>query len=354
LDEDRSDSRRRARAARGIGHWRFSDARPPPTVAAAWLASPPPAGGAAPGRTIGTWTAAGERRGSRPSAPESAMSASRLALALLLCTACSAQAAAPPVLEVAWTATGLANPESVAPSADGSTLYVSNVAGEADARDGVGFIARLSAEGELLEREWISGLNAPKGLLRRDATLFVSDIDTLVEIDLAQGEVIARHAVPGAKFLNDVALAPDGRVLVSDSAGAKIYAWNGSVAEEWLAHEELRSVNGLLPEAGRLVVSTMQGKLLAVDWKTRAVEVLATGLGNGDGVTRLADGSYLVSEWPGQLFHVSWPDAGAEAKVATLLDGREKKIFLNDFLQHDGLLLVPNWEPSTLTAYRLR
>ena len=281
------------------------------------------------------------------------MTARPLALTALLFATAAAHAA-PPALEVAWTASGLANPETVAVSQDGATLYVSNVAGEADARDGIGFIARLSSQGELLEREWIAGLNAPKGLLRREQTLFVSDIDTLVEIDLAQGKMIARHEMPGATFLNDVALAPDGRVLVSDSAGARIYAWNGSAAEEWLAHEELRSVNGLLPEAGRLVVSTMQGKLLAVDWQTRAVTVLATGLGNGDGVTRLDDGSYLVSEWPGQLFHVTWPSPGADAKVDTLLDGREKKIFLNDFLQHDGLLLVPNWEPSTLTAYRLR
>lgn len=260
--------------------------------------------------------------------------------------------AAPPPLEVAWTAHGLANPESVAVSVDGATLYVSNVAGEGAARDGVGFIARLSARGEVLEREWVTGLHAPKGLLLRDGTLFVSDIDALVEIDVARGAVVARHAIDGAKFLNDVALARDGRVLVSDSAGARIYAWDGKAATPWLEHDELRSVNGLLPEAARLVVSTMQGKLLAVDWETRAVTVLATGLGNGDGIARLDDGSYLVSEWPGRLFQVH--GEGEAARIETLLDGREAKVFLNDFLRHGDLLLAPNWEPSTLTAYRLR
>ena len=53
----------------------------------------------------------------------------------------------PPRLDVVWTLDGFANPESVLPSADGRFLYVSNVAGEGDARDGNGFIARISPDG---------------------------------------------------------------------------------------------------------------------------------------------------------------------------------------------------------------
>lgn len=268
--------------------------------------------------------------------------------------AVTAAAAAPPTLEQAWIAEGLANPESIVASADGSQYYVSNVAGEGDAIDGQGFIARLSSSGELLEREWVAGLNAPKGLLLHAGQLFVSDVTDLVVIDVDTGKVVARHAAPGAKFLNDVARAPDGAILVSDSGTARIFAWDGKALVEWLADESLRAVNGLLPEGDRLVVTTMAGKLLAVDWKSRAVTPLADGLGNADGVARLEDGSYLVGEWPGRLFHVA-PGAGAEsARTATLLDSREQKHYLNDFLRVGELLLVPNWEPSTLTAYRIR
>jgi hypothetical protein len=274
-----------------------------------------------------------------------------LPLSLSLSLAAAAHAA-PPRLEPAWRTEGLANPESIAADPSGG-FFVSNVAGEADARDGIGFVSRLAADGALLQREWVAGLDAPKGLLLRDGKLFVSDIDRLVVIDVATGEVEARHAVPGARFLNDVAAGRDGAVLVSDSGGARIHALVGGAVVEWLAHDALRSVNGLLPEPDRLVVSTMQGRLLAVDWDSKAVTVLAEGLGNADGVVRLDDGSYLVGEWPGRLFHVV-PAAGAAASVATLLDSREQKHYLNDFLRQGELLLVPNWEPSTVTAYRLR
>ena len=254
----------------------------------------------------------------------------------------------PPRLDVVWTLDGFANPESVLPSADGRFLYVSNVAGEGDARDGNGFIARISPDGRMLEREWARGLDGPKGLGLHDGTLFVADITRLVALDAATGTERARFDAPGAKFLNDVAVLDDGTVLVSDSGTARIFALRDGRLETWLEHDLLRAVNGLLPERGRLVVTTMQGRLLAVDMETRAVSTLAEGLANADGVVALGRGEYLVGEWPGRLFHVR-----AGGTSTTLLDSREQKVYLNDFLRVGDRLLVPNWEPSRVTAYRI-
>ncbi|MGH8078777.1 MAG: SMP-30/gluconolactonase/LRE family protein, partial [Lysobacter sp.] len=161
--------------------------------------------------------------------------------------------------------------------------------------------------------------------------------------------VIARHAAAGAGFLNDVATTPDNTILISDSAKARIYAWRDGRMDTWLEHELLRSINGLLPEPRRLVVTTMQGKLLAIDWQTRAITVLADGLGNADGVVALRGGAYLVGEWPGRLFHVA-----ADGTSSVLLDSREAKRYLNDFILVGDRLIVPNWEPSTLSAYRIK
>lgn len=257
--------------------------------------------------------------------------------------------AAAPRLEPLWTTGGFADPESVALSADRTFLYVSNVEGEGATRDGRGGIARLSLDGAMLERDWAVGLDAPKGMALRKGRLYVSNVTELVEIDAGSGELVARHEAPGAGFLNDVALAPGGEVLVSDSAKARIYAWRDGRMEIWLQDDLLRSVNGLLPEAGRLVVSTMQGKLLAVDWRSRGIEVIAEGLGDGDGIAALGDGSYLVSEWPGRLFHVV---AGRGSE--TLLDSREDNRYLNDILLVGDRLFVPNWKPGTVSAYRVR
>jgi sugar lactone lactonase YvrE len=262
--------------------------------------------------------------------------------------ACASTPSGPPTLTPLWTARGFSNPESVALSADGRFFYVSNVSGEAGAKDGDGFISRVGRDGTMIERQWAKGLDAPKGLALRDGRLWVSDIDSVVELDAASGAILARHKVDGARFLNDLDFAPDGGVLVTDSGGARIYVLEDGAASVWLADELLSAVNGLLPEPGRLVVTTMAGRLLAVDWRTRAITTLAEGLGAADGVAALGGNAYLVSEWRGRLFHVT-PD-GAHSVV---MDTRAAPVLINDFLLAGDTLVLPNWEPSTLSAYRV-
>jgi DNA-binding beta-propeller fold protein YncE len=274
-----------------------------------------------------------------------------IALALAACSqapTAETPAAGAVQLEQVWRVTGLANPESAALSADGTFLYVTSVNGEGDARDGNGFISRVSTDGEMLQREFATGLNAPKGIVVGGDALYVADIDQLVMLDAASGAVRRRVQAPGAVFLNDLAFAPDGQVLMADSGSQRIYAVRSDTAEIWLEHELLDSINGLLPEPERLVVTTMAGRLLAVDYGTRAVTVLAEGLGEADGVAPLGGGRYLVSAWPGQMFVVN-----ADGSHEQILDTRDEGRFLNDFLLVGDSLYQPHWEPSEFTAYRL-
>lgn len=273
-----------------------------------------------------------------------------LVVTTLLLSACASAAPTGPVsLAPHWRAEGFAQPESVAVSADGRTLYVSNVSGEPAAKDGVGFISRVSPQGAIVEREWVTGLNAPKGMAIAGGQLYVSDIDALVVIDIARSAIVSRIPVDGARFLNDVAMAPDGAALVSDSGGAKIYAVKDGAVSVWLADPLLAAVNGLTVEGGALLVSTMQGRLLKVDLATRAITTVAEGLGNGDGVSPLGGGHTLVSEWPGRIFHVT-PD-GANT---VLLDTRDAKTLQNDFLLVDDTLYVANMLPGTVTAWKVK
>ena len=269
---------------------------------------------------------------------------------LLLTTACGAPAkeALQESRQPVWRLDGLSDPESVALAADGRSLYVANVAGEGDVRDGNGFISRISMGGKMLQRQWVTGLDAPKGAIVAGGRLYVSDIDKLVEIDTATAKVVARYPAPGATFLNDVAVAPDGTVLAADSGAGRIFALKAGTMTVWSAEAELKSVNGLLPEPGRLLVTTMEGKLLSMDYGTRAAKVLATGLGQADGVARADGENYLVGEWPGRLFYVS-PDG----QKKTLLDSRAGETYINDFIKVGDLLIVPNWKPGSVTAYRM-
>jgi hypothetical protein len=257
-------------------------------------------------------------------------------------------AAAETRLEPVWTLNGFSAPESVALSADGSFLYVSNVNGDGEAVDGNGFVSRVSVDGKLLQEKWATGLDAPKGLAVKGGRLIVSDITRVVELDAATGHRLAAHDVPGAKFLNDVAVTPGGGILASDSDTGRIFLLKGGKVSVFADDVRLKAINGLLVERERLLITTMSGLLLAMDWNTRKLSELAKGLGEGDGIASLGEGRYLVSEWPGRLFEVA-PDGSSKV----LMDTRAEKKFLNDFILVGDRLYVPHWEPGALTAYRV-
>ena len=80
-----------------------------------------------------------------------------------------------------------------------------------DAKDGVGFISKVSPDGKMVEAEWVKGLNAPKGLVMSGDKLYVSDVDQLVEIDVNSGKVTNTWTAEGSQFLNDTAADSAGR-----------------------------------------------------------------------------------------------------------------------------------------------
>lgn len=273
---------------------------------------------------------------------------------VLLLAACSPAVEAPtapsgpPRLEQVWRLTGFANPESVVRSADGQTLYVTNINGPGQEEDGNGFISRVSASGEMLQREFATGLDGPKGIALSGDAIWVTDINDVVEIDAATGQTRRRIAIPGAQFLNDVDVTPTGLVLVTDSVTGRIHSVANGSSEVWLEHALLESINGLLPEPNRLIVSTMEGRLLAIDYQTRAITTLAEGLGEGDGIGALGDGRYLFGEWPGLMQLVN-----ADGTHTTILDTRGEERLLTDFQLVGDTLYQTHLQPGELTAYRV-
>jgi hypothetical protein len=254
-----------------------------------------------------------------------------------------------PSLEPAWRADGFSNPEGVAAAPDGA-LFISNVNGEGAVRDGNGFISRVSASGEILDLKFIEGLDAPKGMAVHDGNLYVSDIDVVRIFDAVTGQALDGAPIEGAKFLNDATVWQDN-VFVSDSGTGRIWRFTGTSIELWREGEELNGVNGLLGAGDKFYVSTMtSGSLFEATVKGGWREI-AKGMENADGIGIIdgEKGEFLVSSWPGKVYYV-----GKRGAVTTLLDTSAEKIFQNDLTIIDGLVIVPNWEPSTVTAWRIK
>lgn len=148
-----------------------------------------------------------------------------LVLLTALCAPLAIRAADVPTLTLVAEVKGFASPESVA--SDGTHYYVSNVGKELKPmdKDGDGFISRMDPKGGALELHFIDGLNAPKGLLVRDGTLYVCDVDVLLGFDLATKKKTLElsFAKDGVKFLNDVCAAPNGKLFVSATDKNTVY-----------------------------------------------------------------------------------------------------------------------------------
>src|SRR5690606_32187215 len=86
----------------------------------------------------------------------------------------------------------------------------------------------------------------------------------VVAFDIDSRRLLQRHAVPSAQQLNDVAIAPGGRVFASDSASGAIYeiAVKGpGPARELVPPGKLGFSNGLAasPDGKRLYVAHSTG-----------------------------------------------------------------------------------------------
>lgn len=250
-----------------------------------------------------------------------------------------------PRLEQVWLSEGFSSPEGVA--VVGDTLLISNVAGEATGKDRNGWISRVSMQGQILEKKWVEGFNAPKGMAVHNGLLYVSDIDTFHIVNIETGKRISSFPVPGAAFLNDVTVW-DGAVYVSDSGRKSIYKLDEEGSQPWLTAPILNGVNGLLARGDRLMASTMVDGLLLSISATGVIEKLAGGMNDADGIADLGDGNVLVSSWTGTIWHV-----GADGGVSSILDTRAEDINQNDLTGVGDLIIVPNWSPGTVTAWRV-
>jgi len=274
-------------------------------------------------------------------------------------------AASKPVFRVAE---GIATPESVLYDEANDRYLVSNINGKPDAADNNGYISELSPDGKVLRGKFIAAgvgkvkLDAPKGTGISGGVLYVSDITVVRLFDLKTGMPKQDIAVPGATFLNDIAVAKDGRVFVSDS-GIKsnqsgfeptgsdaVYVIEKGKVKTVAKGKDLGGPNGLIAVSNGVLVNTFNSdEVYRIDEKGEKHDMTKVPTGGLDGMVQLADNVLLVSSWKGSAIY----RGSLGGKFDVILSGLAGAADIG-FDSKRKRVLVPRFMDNAIEVYDLK
>jgi sugar lactone lactonase YvrE len=272
---------------------------------------------------------------------------------LAVALTCGLPAHAQELVKLWETPAALFTPESALFSAGDKVLYVSNIGQGTNswAMDGNGSIGKVGLDGKIIAAEWTKGLDAPKGLGLRGGKLYAADVNRVVVIDVARGEIEKTITIEGAQGLNDITVDAAGVVYVSDFKAGRIYAiTEGKPA---LILDALKTPNGVLARGKVLYV--LDSGMLSVtdDGPGKTLRKIVDGLEGGtDGIEHIRGDEFIVSCWRGVLYHVNV----ATKQKHILLDTRAANVHSAD-IGYDAakrVIYVPTFYENTVVAYQMK
>jgi sugar lactone lactonase YvrE len=246
------------------------------------------------------------------------------------------------------TDTLLKVPESVLYDADNKILYVTNIDGQPWEKDNKGSVGKVGLDGKIITVDWVSGLQAPKGMGLYKNNLYVADVDKVAVIDIKKGAITQTIPVEGAQGLNDLTVDKKGVIYVSDSKTKKIHRIENGQVSTLL--DNLKGHNGVLIEGNDLYILDAGG-LYKVE-KDKNLTKLADGMETStDGLEHVTGKDYIVSCWIGVVYYVN-----GNGTKQTLLDTREQKINTADigYDAKNRIVYVPTFYKNKIVAYELK
>ncbi len=239
-------------------------------------------------------------------------------------------------------------PESLLFNPANNFLYVSNIDGDPWDKDGKGSIGKIGLDGKIIKVDWVSGLNAPKGMGLYKNKLYAADIDAVVVIDVVKEAIIKRIPVEGATGLNDISVDEKGVVYVSDSKLGKVHSIENEKVTTYA--ENLNGVNGVLA-VGKDLYVVASGTLLKISPDKKITKIAAGMEPATDGLEQVKENEFLVSVWNGIIYYVK-----ADGSVQQLLDTREQKSNTADigYDAKNKIVYVPTFFKNSVAAYQLK
>jgi hypothetical protein len=239
-------------------------------------------------------------------------------------------------------------PESVLYDLTQNLLFVSLIGSNPNAnKDGQGCIAKLALDGKIIDTNWITGLNTPKGLGRFKNTLYVADGTEVAVIDIKKGVITKKIPVEGAVFLNDITIDAWGVVYVSDSRLNKIHRIEKGQVSLYL--DNINNANGLLV-VGEDLYALSAGELLKINAQKQITKIAGGMDKSTDGLVQVAEDEFIVSCWNGVIY-----DVYTNGRVILLKDFRPSKTNTADLGYHakTKTLYVPTFWKKKVVAYNV-
>ena len=240
-------------------------------------------------------------------------------------------------------------PESVLVDKANQILYVSNLDGSDPWKaDGKGSIAKVGLDGKIIAAEWVSGLNAPKGMGLYKGKLYAADLGNIAVIDIASGKIEKNIPIQGATGLNDISIDPNGVIYVTEYLAKKLYKVENEKAK--LIAENLTQPNGVLFHNNELFLLDGTGMFKVNSDKSMAK--IVDGMEGGvDGIENIEGNNFIVSCWEGALWMVN-----TDGTKHLLMDTRKEKRSTADigFDPATKTVYVPTFFRNTVVAYEVK
>lgn len=243
-------------------------------------------------------------------------------------------------------------PESVIFDDSRNYLYVSNMNGGFQERNGKGYISKLKPDGAILEQRWLTGMDSPKGMAIHHDTLYVTDIDKIRAYALSSGKQVLNVSVPDARFLNDIAVTKQGVLYTSDMYAHRLYRFKNQTVDSVAELTNLNRPNGVYIRQNQVYIGN-SNHLVAYNPVDKVTHRLEGETGPIDGLHALSAYRFLTSDWKGRLFLQDF--SGDQHQQVTLLDTRktDQRVADMTFIPQRKMAVVPTFGADRICAYHV-
>lgn len=214
-------------------------------------------------------------------------------------------------------------------------------------------LSKMSLDGEILEKNWIQGLNNPLGMTIYNDKIYSAERNSIAIIDIENREIIDRIEIPESIFLNDIAIDKKGNIYISDSRKNVIWKYDGTEVTKWLSEDVVPDPNVMYVHNNKLFVGCSGDHYLkSFDLKSKEMALIANlGPGFIDGFRIDQNGNYLVSLWKGRLFSIT-PDG----KITKIMDTTVPQYYMADFeyIPEKETIYFPTFFDNRVHCYKIK